>query len=139
MTDFEKTNNSDLEDKKKSRRRFLPRTPSDSPPVWTKHYSEKYKEYYFYNEMTKESVWINTPEGMAIAKMLTGTPPQEEKPLKIIIPTPPATPPSTPPSIPQALAQNKVNEDEWLPVKPYNPNKPLKFDEHGWPIFSQSS
>ena len=50
MTDFEKTNNPDLEDKKKSRRRFSPRTP-DEPPLWTKHYSEKYEEFYFYNNI----------------------------------------------------------------------------------------
>ena len=132
MSSIEKPSNPILEEEKKSRRRFAPRTPSDSPPVWTKHFSETYKEYYFYNEVTKESVWINTPEGRAIAKSLEGTP-QDEKILKNIIPTPPSTPPETP------KEQNKGNEDQWLPVKPYNPFKPPKFDEYGWPIFSQSS
>ena len=83
MSSIEKSSNPILEEEKKSRRRFAPRTPSDSPPVdippvdippvWTKQYSEKYKEYYFYNNVTEESVWVNTPEGMAIAKMLKGT------------------------------------------------------------------
>ena len=47
IADFVKTNNPGLEDKKNPRRRFSPRT-LDEPPLWTKHYSEKYKEYYFF-------------------------------------------------------------------------------------------
>ena len=148
MSSIEKSSNPILEEEKKSRRRFAPRTPSNTPPVdippsnapsvWTKQYSEKYKEYYFYNNVTEESVWVNTPEGMAIAKMLKGSPPQEEEKLKIIVPTPPSTPPPA--------AQNKVDEavtgkfeGEWPKVKEYNPFKPPRFDETGWPIFSQSS
>ena len=146
MTDFEKTNNPDLEDKKKSRRRFVPHTPSDTPPsntspfntspfntspsntspsntspLWTKQYSEQYEEFYFYNDVTKESIWMNTPEGNEIAKMLKGYSPQkdektqkiimaidkmrkdnspqkEAKSLKIIIPQPPSTPPPSTPT-----------------------------------------
>ena len=165
MSSIEKSSNPILEEEKKSRRRFAPRTPSDTPPVdtppvdtpsvWTKAYSEKYQEFYFYNNVTEESIWMNTPEGMAIAKMLKGNspqkdektqkiiaeiakikmrkdnPPQEEEKLKTIVPTPPSTPPPA--------AQNKVDEGEWPKTKEYNPFKPPRFDETGWPIFSQSS
>ena len=130
MSDFEKTNNPDLEDKKNSRRRFAPRSP-DHPPLWTKHYSETYKEYYYYNNVTNESVWINTLEGKEIAKMFENTPPQEEKTVKNIIPTPPSTPP--------LKGGPDKFEGEWGKTKEYDPNKPIKYDEIGWPKFSSSS
>ena len=129
------TDNLDLEDKKKSRRRFSPRTPED-PPLWTRHYSETYKDYYFYNNVTKESVWINTPEGIEIAKTFEVVPPREEKPLKNIIPTPPSTPPPTPPK--EKELPDKFY-GEWGKTKEYDPNKPIKYDVNGWPMFSSSS
>ena len=160
MTDFEKTNNPDLEDKKKSRRRFSPRTP-DEPPLWTKHYSEKYEEFYFYNNVTKESVWMNTSEGMEIAEMLKGDSPQkdektqkiimaidkmrkgappqeEEKTQKIVMATPPATPPPSSTSSKEKGLPDTVH-GEWGKAKEYNPNKPIKYDENGWPMVSSSS
>jgi mRNA (guanine-N7-)-methyltransferase len=149
------TDNPDLEDKKKSRRRFSPRTP-DEPPLWTKHYSENYEEFYFYNNVTKESVWMNTPEGMEIAKMLKGDSPQkdektqkilmaidkmrkgnlpqeQETPLKIGIPTPPTTPPPKESSEKEKGTKSPMdwNDGKWAK---YDPNKPLKFDQYGWPI-----
>ena len=56
MSSIEKSSNPILEEEKKSRRRFAPRTPSDTPPVdtppvWTKAYSEKYQEFYFFEHV----------------------------------------------------------------------------------------
>jgi len=176
MSSIEKSSNPILEEEKKSRRRFVPRTPSDTPPsntppsntppsntspVWTKQYSEKYEEFYFYNDVTKESVWMNTPEGMEIAKMLKDVSPQEdektlkikmaiakmrkdkgapqeEESLKIIIPQPPSTPPPSTPT-PSKLEgqtgmQNSSSSDK-IKQWPKNTNKkPSSDDKLSWNI-----
>jgi len=73
-----------------------PELPPILPPNWTRQYNEKYKTYYYFNEVTGESQWEMPTENESPEFVPTSpefSPPPSSK--QNIIASPPLNPPST--------------------------------------------